>query len=217
MDIDLEEKGRFWLIEEGARYEQNVRAMESKMLMISEGCDIAERRNVEYLREYEGKEKRWLNIIVKLEAELDGVKHEVLHLNRGIEELKRENERLAVDEGYLIEAESRLKKDIDEMHQKIREKKLNIKDNVNEVIDQGIKEEKIIDETRYDNEHKIKDLEHRLREAVCRKEDIRIRMESIIQQVNFNVSNVVYNTFINTDFLKDKYDKDYNREVKNNA
>ena len=122
-------------------------------------------------------------------------------LKRSHQDVLRENDKLTVDSGYLKDTENKLDNEIKQMNHSIREKKDNLKENVNEVIEHGIKDERIIDETRVNNDVKIRDLEERLRQSIMKKVGIKLKMENMIQSVHLNVSNEVYNTFVKTDFL----------------
>lgn len=108
--------------------------------------------------------------------------------------------------------ENKLNEELKQINVAIREKKVSLQDNINEVIDTGIKDEYIIDETRTTNELKIKELEAKVRSSVLKREEIRLKMDTMIQQVNFNVSNIVYDTFIQTEFLQGQVVKPYERD-----
>jgi ribosome-binding ATPase YchF (GTP1/OBG family) len=68
-DLQLTEKSNHFTIEEKARYESNIRGLENSLLVLKEGMDFEDRRGVERLREFELKEKSYIDIIMTLEQE----------------------------------------------------------------------------------------------------------------------------------------------------
>lgn len=68
-DLQLTEKSNHFTIEEKARYESNIRGLENSLLVLKEGMDFEDRRGVERLREFELKEKSYIDIIMTLEHE----------------------------------------------------------------------------------------------------------------------------------------------------
>jgi hypothetical protein len=105
-------------------------------------------------------------------------------LKRSHQDISRENDKLSVDAGYLKDTENKLEGEIKQMNFNIREKKDNLKENVNEVIEHGIKDERIIEETRVNNDVKIRGLEEKLRQSIMKKATIKLKMENMIQNVH---------------------------------
>merc|ERR1712150_379921 len=123
-----------------------------------------------------------MNVVMRLEDDLTKVAHENHDLKKAQHEIGRENEKLLIEEKYLRDEEEKLQQELDDMHIAIKGKKDAIKKGLNEIIETGIKDEMILDETRFHNEKKkTKDLEGRLRMQIMRKEEIKHKMENIIE------------------------------------
>ena len=199
---ELNEKLNFFAVHEKAKHENVIRDIEGKMLTMSEVINQDERRNQQRLHEFELQEKGYMDVVMSQDKELIDKKEELNILRKAYETVDRLKQNLAIDEGHMKDLENKLNEELKQINVAIREKKVSQQDNINEVIDTGIKDEYIIDETRATNELKIKELEAKVRSSVLKKEEIRMKMDTMIQQVNYSVSNIIYDTFIQTEFLQ---------------
>lgn len=200
-DIEYKKRVEDTKMEAKARADHTARALETRLIGLTEGAEMMQRRGLDELSRFKIEEKKIFGIIRTLNAKKRRFKKELADFDKAINHIKVHNNKIENELGYFSGIESKLKSESNDLSDAISRRNNLMKQNVKELEGRLEKDEKYTEDEKRQSDKKIQDLELKLREINAEIESLNSKKEYFVQLANRNVSKVIYDTLVNRKYI----------------
>lgn len=200
-DIEFKKTQENTKMETKARADHTARALETRLLGLTEGAEMMHRRGNDELARFQIEQKKVFGMIRMLNAKKRKMRKELSDYNEAIRKVKLSNEKIENELKYFDGIERKLNSESNDLSDAITHRNNVLKDNVTELKERHSKDAKYTTDEKRDSDDKIQNLELKLKKIHSEVEKLDSKKQYFVELANRNVSKVIYETLINRKFI----------------
>ena len=178
------------------RADHTARILESRIIGLTEGTDMTQRRAMNDLASFNANEEKVFSTILELNKKKSNLEKENKLLDHSLIKIKGSNHQLINELNYLEGVAIKIEKEVEDLNSAIEKKSNNTKEMKHQL---DTKYELIIQDeniTIRDQDKKINGLEMSIRELFSQMEELKSKKNLLLETVKKNVCSTIYDVLV---------------------
>lgn len=202
-DIEYKKRIEDTKMESKARADHTARALETRLLGLTESAEMMHRRGNDELSRFQIEEKKAFEMIRMLNIKKRKLKKELSDFDNALKQVNLHNDKIQNEIGYFSGIESKLKSEANDLTDAITHRNNVLKENISDLKGKYNKDEKYGQNEKRQSDEKIQNLELKLKGINAEIEKLESKKHYFVEIANRNVSKVIYETLVNRKYLEE--------------